>query len=127
MWRCGGWCDHFVRTKVGNSARSSGEGNEHVTLRGFVKVNYICGKLILMTHITVRIEREDDLRQLLELIRKLNLAVVQAKPGPVSLPSSERQKMLDYILAFKKDRTAFGDAAEWQRHERNDRELPWRT
>lgn len=78
-----------------------------------------------MTNITLRIERDDDLRQLLELIRKLNLSVIHTKRNPTPVPSSERQKMVSYILAFKKDRTSFGDAAEWQRLERSERELPW--
>lgn len=65
-----------------------------------------------MTNITLRIERDDDLRQLFELIRKLNLAVIYTKRNPSPMPPSERQKMVNYILAFKKDRPSFGDAAE---------------
>jgi len=78
-----------------------------------------------MTHITLRIERDDDLRQVLDLIRKLNLPIVQTKPGPRLLSNLEQQKMRNFILTFKKDCPSFGDAAEWQRRERSERELPW--
>lgn len=79
-----------------------------------------------MTSITLQIEREDDLRLLLDLIRRLNLAVVQPPSKQVQNPSNmERQKMIDYILSYQNDHSSFGDAAEWQQAERSDRELPW--
>ncbi len=37
----------------------------------------------------------------------------------------ERQKMIDYILLYQNDKPSFGDAEEWQRSERADRELPF--
>jgi hypothetical protein len=39
----------------------------------------------------------------------------------------ERQKMIDYILNYQNDKPCFGDAAEWQRRERADRELPFKA
>jgi hypothetical protein len=78
-----------------------------------------------MTNITLRVDRDDDLRLLLELIRRLNLAIVQVSPRH-SLPSTpDRQRMIDFILSYTNDRPSFGDAAAWQRQERADRELPW--
>lgn len=79
-----------------------------------------------MTSITLQIERDDDLRLLLDLIRRLNLAIVQPASKQVqNLPNTERQKMIDYILSYQNDSPSFGDAAEWQQAERADRELPW--
>lgn len=78
-----------------------------------------------MTNITLQIDRDDDLRLLLELIRRLNLAVVQVNPKPLAVPLSERQSMVDFILSYTNDRPSFGGAATWQREERADRELPW--
>lgn len=79
-----------------------------------------------MTSITVQIERDDDLRLLLDLIRRLNLAIVQQPQKQVQTqPTAERQKMIDYILSYQNDRPSFGDAAEWQNAERAERELPW--
>ena len=79
-----------------------------------------------MTNITLQIERETDLQQLLELIRRLNLSFVQhPQKQAVKIAKTERQKMIDFILNFQNDRPSFGDAAEWQRTERADRELPF--
>lgn len=79
-----------------------------------------------MTSITLQVEHDDDLRLLLDLIRRLNLAFVQNPPKPVqNPPATERQKMVDYILSYQNDNPSFGDAAEWQRAERAERELPW--
>jgi hypothetical protein len=35
--------------------------------------------------------------------------------------------MIDYILNYQNDKPSFGDAAEWQRLERADRELFFST
>ena len=39
---------------------------------------------------------------------------------------SEREKMIQYILSYQNAHPSFGDAAEWQRREREDRTLPFR-
>lgn len=80
-----------------------------------------------MTNITLQIDRDDDLRLLLELIRRLNLAVVQVNPKAPAVPSSERQRMVDFILSYTNDRPSFGDAVTWQQAERADRTLPWQV
>lgn len=38
--------------------------------------------------------------------------------------SSEREKMIQYILSYQNAQPSFGDAAEWQRREREEREMP---
>lgn len=38
--------------------------------------------------------------------------------------SSEREKMIQYILSYQNAQPSFGDATEWQRREREDREMP---
>jgi len=79
-----------------------------------------------MTSITLQIERDDDLRLLLDLIRRLNIAIVQPPYRLVqNPPNADRKKMIDYILSYQNDNPSFGDAAEWQQVERADRELPW--
>ncbi len=79
-----------------------------------------------MTNITLKIEREDDLRQLLDLIRRLNVTVIQQTNRQAKTPSAkQRQKMIDYILTYQNNAPSFGDAAEWQRAERVERALPW--
>jgi hypothetical protein len=78
-----------------------------------------------MTNITLQIDKDADLRLLLELIRRLNLAIVQVNPKPVEISLSERQRMIDFLLSYTNDRPSFGDAAVWQQQERTDRELPF--
>ena len=53
-------------------------------------------------------------------IEKSDITTVQ----PTEQKPDERQKMIDYILNYQNDTPSFGDAAEWQRRERADRELP---
>lgn len=37
---------------------------------------------------------------------------------------SEREKMIEYILSYQNAHPSFGDAAAWQRQDREDREMP---
>lgn len=76
-----------------------------------------------MPNITLQVDRDDDLRLLLELVRRLNLAVVQVNPQSTAVPPSERQRMIDFILSYTNDRPSFGDAGTWQREERVDRAI----
>ncbi len=49
-----------------------------------------------MTNITLQVEREEDLRLLLDLIQRLNLPVVQnAQKNIQTKPTKEQQKMID--------------------------------
>ncbi|MFM9950831.1 MAG: hypothetical protein ACKV1O_23040 [Saprospiraceae bacterium] len=80
-----------------------------------------------MTNITLQVDREDDLRLLLELVRRLNLGVVQVSPKQAMPITPDRQRMIDFILSYTNDRPSFGDAATWQNQERSERELPWQA
>ncbi len=80
-----------------------------------------------MTNITLQIEKEDDLRLILELIRRFNLAVVQVNPKVSEVQPSERQRMINFILSYTSESTSFGDAATWQQQERTDRVLPFQA
>ena len=44
---------------------------------------------------------------------------------PLEQQPDERQKMIDYIMSYQNDKPSFGDAVEWQKAERSDRELPF--
>jgi len=51
---------------------------------------------LIMTNITLQVEREEDLRLLLDLIQRLNLPVVQnAQKNIQTKPTKEQQKMID--------------------------------
>lgn len=81
-----------------------------------------------MTSITLQIKRDDDLRLLLDLIRRLDITIVQEPQKQAQTPTTkERQKLIDYILSYQNDRPSFGDAADWQSAERAERELPWQA
>ena len=64
-----------------------------------------------MTNITLQVDRDEDLRLLLELVRRLNLGVVQINPKQAVPVAPERQRMIDFILSYTNDRPSFGDAA----------------
>lgn len=78
-----------------------------------------------MTNVTLQISQDDDLRLLLELIRRLDLAIVNITPNPAVVVASERQRMIAFIQSYTNDNPSFGDAAAWQQQERADRALPF--
>lgn len=80
-----------------------------------------------MTDITLRIERDDDLRLLLDLIRRLGLPIIRTSAVESLVSIADRQKMIDFVLSFQNDNPSFGDASDWQRHERTDRSLPFQS
>jgi hypothetical protein len=80
-----------------------------------------------MTKITLQIDKDEDLRLLLELVRRLNLGVVQVSPNQSATTTVERQKMIEYIMSYTNNKPSFGDAGKWQQDERTDRELPWQS
>lgn len=61
-----------------------------------------------MTKITLQIDKDEDLRLLLELVRRLNLGVVQVSPNQSTTSTVERQKMIDYIMSYTDDKPSFG-------------------
>ncbi|MBL7790712.1 MAG: hypothetical protein JNK77_00190 [Saprospiraceae bacterium] len=78
-----------------------------------------------MTKVILQIERDEDLRLLLELVHRLNLGVIQVSPEQQSVISPDRQKMINYIMTYTNENPSYGDAGLWQQQERQDRELPW--
>lgn len=73
-------------------------------------------ELILKTN------NESSIAKIIALAKKLNVTIEQR--GKVI--ESEKEELGKRILNFKANETSsFGDAAEWQRNERNDRDLPF--
>ena len=73
-------------------------------------------ELILKTN------NESSIAKIIALAKKLNVTIEQR--GKVI--ESEKEELGKRILNFKTNETSsFGDAAEWQRNERQDRDLPF--
>jgi hypothetical protein len=66
---------------------------------------------------------------LVQFLRSLTYVEIQKEEIPtvssIEPQSDERQKMIDYIMSYRNDKPSFGDAAEWQNHERADSPLPF--
>ena len=81
-----------------------------------------------MRQITLKI-KESYYLLFIQFLRSLTYVEIEksdASPVPTAEQQpDERQKMIDYILTYQNDKPSFGDAAEWQRRERADRELPF--
>ena len=81
-----------------------------------------------MRQITLKI-KESYYLLFIQFLRSLTYVEIEksdTSPVPVSEQQpDERQKMIDYILTYQNDTPSFGDAAEWQRRERADREIPF--
>jgi hypothetical protein len=80
--------------------------------------------LIDMIQLTLRI-RESNYALFLQFLRSLTYVEVEKATQIAEPQPDEHQKMIDYILSYQNDTPSFGDAAEWQRLERADRELPF--
>jgi hypothetical protein len=81
-----------------------------------------------MKQITLNI-KESYYALFVQFLRSLTYVEIE-KSDALSVPPTEqtpdeRQKMIDYILNYQNDTPSFGDAAEWQRLERADRDLPF--
>ncbi|SHN28513.1 hypothetical protein [Mucilaginibacter sp. OK098] len=73
-------------------------------------------ELILKTN------NESSIAKIIALAKKLNITIEQR--GKVV--ESEKEELGKRILNFKaKETSSFGDAVEWQRNERQDRNLPF--
>jgi hypothetical protein len=81
-----------------------------------------------MRQITLKI-KESYYLLFIQFLRSLTYVEIEKSDvSPVQIPEQkpdERQKMMDYILNYQNDKPSFGDAAEWQRRERADRDLPF--
>lgn len=66
---------------------------------------------------------EESLAKIIALAKKLNV-VIEKKNADFN--KSSRTKLKNRILNFKATgSSSFGDAAEWEQHQRSDRELPF--
>lgn len=75
-------------------------------------------ELILKTN------NESSIAKIIELAKKLNVTVEQR--DKVVENKKEVENLKNRILNFKANGpSSFGDAADWQRNERNDREFPF--
>jgi hypothetical protein len=81
-----------------------------------------------MRQITLKI-KESYYLLFIQFLRSLTYVEIEKSDvSPVQIPEQkpdERQKMMDYILNYQNDKPSFGDAAEWQRRERADLDLPF--
>ena len=74
-------------------------------------------ELILKTN------NENSIAKIIALAKKLKVSVEQRDKNE---NKEDIQKLKERILHFKADGpSSFGDAAEWQQNERNDRKLPF--
>ena len=75
-----------------------------------------------MTHLVLDIKKESDLQELLPLLKRLKIRFSKTEL-PAATPENERAEALK-ILQAGGDFSYFGDAAEWQHEQRQDRPLP---
>lgn len=67
---------------------------------------------------------ENSIAKIIALAKKLNVAIEQREKVVES--KNEKEDLKKRILSFKAhNASSFGDAAEWQRDDRNDRDLPF--
>jgi hypothetical protein len=78
-------------------------------------------------HLLKDLSAEEKL-SLVELLVK-SIKLPRQKNGSKASPKSapDREAMVAYILSYENPSPSFGDAGEWQRREREDRELPFRN
>jgi len=72
----------------------------------------------------LKTDSESSIAKIIALAKTLNVSVEQR--GSVIKTKKEKEQLVNRILDFSaKEDSSFGDAAEWQRSERNDRNLPF--
>jgi len=75
-------------------------------------------ELILKTN------NKNSIARIMALASELNVAVEQR--GKIAEDKNNNEEFKKWLLNFKASGpSSFGDAAEWERHEREDRELPF--
>lgn len=66
---------------------------------------------------------EESIARIIALAKKLNVIIEKKN---VDFNNAARVNLKNRILNFKATTaSSFGDAAEWQQHQRSDRELPF--
>ncbi len=76
-----------------------------------------------MTELVLKIEDQNDLHLLLNLVKRLGISVQQKT---ITTEKTELEK-LQAIIKKGVPHSSFGDAAEYQREVRQDRKLPYRN
>lgn len=76
-----------------------------------------------MTQITLKIKHEKDLAVLIPLLERLKIEYAPVRKKKLS---AARLAKYQKIIAAGGDASYFGDAAEWQREQRKERNLPFR-
>lgn len=79
-------------------------------------------------HLLKNLSAEEKLSLVEMLVKSIKSQQPQQKNGKkANLKSApDKKEMVAYILSYENANPSFGDAAEWQRQEREDRELPFR-
>ena len=75
-----------------------------------------------MTQLTLKIKNKKDLEILIPLLERLNIEYVSARKEKASAGQLAKYQK---IIAAGGDASYFGDAAEWQREQRKERDLPF--
>jgi hypothetical protein len=75
-----------------------------------------------MTELTLQIKQPEDLELMLQLAKRLRIPYSQPSNGSGS-KKKNLQEAIQYILSYENENPSFGDALEWQRREREDRDL----
>ena len=74
--------------------------------------------------VTLKSNNEASIAKIIALAKKLNVIIEQR--GKDVEEKKDREELKKRILSFKASGpSSFGDAAEWERNEREDNELPF--
>lgn len=76
-----------------------------------------------MTQLTLNIKHEKDLEVLIPLLERLK---IEYKPARKKKLSAAQLAKYQKIITAGGDASYFGDAAEWQHEQRQERDLPFR-
>ncbi|RBQ05481.1 hypothetical protein [Pedobacter miscanthi] len=72
--------------------------------------------------LTLKSNNQESLAKIIALAKKLNIMIEQ---NGAELGDSQKDALKKQILDFKaKEKSSFGDAAEWEKNQREDRNLP---
>jgi len=72
----------------------------------------------------LKTDSENSIAKIIALAKSLNVSVEQRR-GEIKT-KKEKEQLVNSILNFNaKGDSSFGDAAEWQRSQRDDRDLPF--
>lgn len=76
-----------------------------------------------MTQLTLNIKHEKDLEVIIPLLERLKIEYLPARKKKMSAAQLAKYQK---IIAAGGDASYFGDAAEWQREQRKERDLSFR-